>query len=299
MYKQLLLLVTTFVFLNFSFCQEEPAVKGYRLKRSPSIIYVYRNKADKPDFSVWNRWDNGYWFKLDNSPAGNYKDPETKVDYIRITIESPKRWDDGKGAWTTEPGFETAVPWSDGQLIDGSDFNTWLWIRRSDFETLKDKYYGKVPGRFLLSGLTVPFKYRPSLATQPNAVISGDINLGTFAGVRFSFSEASGLSVGGSLGITSLAQNAASNTALTGNKTETIQGFDYGLAMIFDWQKKFQIGAVMGYDYGLGDLAKTYVYQQKHWFAISLNYKFLDFGKQEAAAGSSNKNSAAQVRKKK
>lgn len=87
--------------------------------------------------------------------------------------------------------------------------------------------------------------------------------------------------------------NASSNTAITGNKTETVQGFTYGYGLIFDVKRQFQIGVVGGFDYAFGDLAKTYVYQNKNWFVFSLNYKFLDFGKNEGPS-----NRAVEVKQK-
>ena len=64
-------------------------------------------------------------------------------------------------------------------------------------------------------------------------------------------------------------------------KSESISGINYGFGVVFDWQKKFQIGAILGYDHGVGDLSKTYLYQDKKWVAISLNYKFLRLCKRE------------------
>jgi len=75
--------------------------------------------------------------------------------------------------------------------------------------------------------------------------------------------------------------NTSSNTALSGNQTETIQGFTYGYGVIFDVKRDFQVGLVGGYDFAFGDLSKTYVYQNKNWFAFPLNYKFLDVGKKQ------------------
>ncbi|WP_278352944.1 hypothetical protein [Chryseobacterium gleum] len=112
---------------------------------------------------------------------------------------------------------------------------------------LKEEYH-KREYNFVLSGLTVPFKFRPKTAAQSSSVITGDLNLGTFIGVRTNW-PAFGVSVGGHFGISSMSQNVPSNTALSGSQTETVQRFVYGYGVIVDIKNKFQIGLVGGFDY--------------------------------------------------
>lgn len=280
--RKTIVLITLFVTSFKLLAQDSPTPTGYKLKESQSIIYAYRNQNDKPDLTVRNRWNHKYWFKTDNSNKGTFTDATTKEKFIRITIISENRFDDNKNDWTSEKGYNTLVQWKDEEYIDGSDFNTWLWIRQSDFDSLKYNYSSSIKGTFVLSGLTVPFKYRPAISGQSNSLINGDINLGSFIGWRLAKNENFGLSLGGHFGITSISLNAANNSGITGTNTETIQGFNYGYGAVIDLKKKFQIGFVVGYDYGLGNLSKTYVYQQKSWYSFSLNYNFLDFGKKDS-----------------
>ena len=277
----LLLVLLPITVLN-CFSQETPIPDGYKLKTWQNIIYAYRDLSGKPDLSVRNQWDNRYWFKVDNTIR--YEDPITKEKYIRITIPSARRFDDTKGAkgeWVTKTGYNVTVNWKNEEFIDGSDFNTWLWIRQSDFDTLKVNYFTHISGSFVLSGLTVPFKFRPKIKGQDNSVINGDLNLGSFIGWRFAKGENFGMSIGGFFGISSISLNASNNTKIKDSSTETIQGFNYGYGLIFDVKKQFQIGIVGGFDHALGSLANTYVYQNKTWFSFSLNYKFLEFNKKE------------------
>ncbi|HXR85287.1 MAG TPA: hypothetical protein VN722_13320 [Hanamia sp.] len=281
--KQFLLLLTLVCLTTIKgFSQEDPIPEGYKLKISQNIIYVYRNVNDKPDLTVRNRWSNRYWFKVDNTSEGKYEDPITKEKYMRITIPSNSRFDDAKNEWTNETGYNIMVNWKKEEFIDGSDFNTWLWIRQVGFDALKVDYYRNIKGSFILSGLTAPFKFRPNVGTQLNSVVNGDINLGSFIGFRFAKGVNLGISVGGHFGLSSISLNASNNTGITGNSTETIQGFTYGYGVVIEVKKQFQIGILGGFDYGLGNLAKTYLYQNKNWFSFSLNYKFFDFGKKDS-----------------
>lgn len=213
--KQLSLLLTllSLTALNCS-SQETPIPEGYKLRQSQSIIYVYRNISDNPDFSVRNRWDNKYWFKVDNTSNGKYEDPKTKEKYIRITIPSASRFDDSKNEWINDAGYNITVKWENEGSIDGSDFNTWLWLRENDFDSLKINYYRSVKGTFVLSGLTVPFKFRQATGTQSNSVINGDINLGSFVGLRLAKGENFGVSIGAHIGISSISLNASNNTGV-------------------------------------------------------------------------------------
>lgn len=262
------------------FSQDDPIPQGYKLNKSQSFVYAYRNSNNMPDFTKRKRWDNHYWFKVDKT-TGVFENPTTKEKYIRITIPSSHRYIDSTKKWVKKGGYDILVDWEQEDLIDGSDFNTWLWIKKTDFDTLKINYYANIKTQFVLSGLTVPFKFRPKIGTSANSIITGDINLGTFIGVRFAKSSNLGISVGGHLGLSSISLNASNNTAIIGNTSETIQGFIYGYGVVFDVKKQFQIGLVAGFDNALGNLAETYIYQNKNWFSFSLNYKFLDFGKEK------------------
>lgn len=272
--KKILLFFLVLFCASKLYCQDVPIPDGYKLRNVTNFIYVYRDSGDEPDFSVRNRWDTRYWFKIDHTIT--YEDPKTKEIYIRLTIPSEKRYDKVKG-WTTETDYKTSVDWKDEEYIDGSDFNSWLWIKEKDLEK-KENHYKNIKGQFVFSGLTIPFKFRPKVGDQTSSVINGDINLGTFLGYRLTKSQNFGMSIGGHFGISSIALNASNNSAISGNSSETIQGFIYGYGVVFDIKKQFQLGIVGGFDNAIGGLAKTYVYQNKNWFAFSLNFKFLDFG---------------------
>ena len=265
------------------FSQDDPTVLGYKLKAGSNTIHVYQDKNEKPDLSSFNFWENNYWFKVDKTETID------KVEYVRITIPSNLEYDSSTGKYLNPPHYTEPLRWKengwDGAAIDSYDFNSWLWITKADFDKYKVNYYGRIVTQFVMSGLSVPFKYRPAMGTHSSSILNGDINIGTFIGVRFGIlGNTGGIIVGGTFGLNSLPMNSSNNTFINDKSSQSVTGFNYGGGIVFDWQKKFQIGIIKGYDHAVGDLSKTYIYQDKTWFALSLNYKFLDFGSSKADA---------------
>lgn len=226
-----LIFITIFFWISGTAKAQDDAPIGYKLKESSSIIHVFRNLSGKtrPDSSVANNWNYDYWFKLDTSNNGIYKG-NNGIEYFRIVIESNSRFDDNQKKWVEEKNYATIVPWNAGETIDGSDFNTWLWIMKNDFVSHKIDYYGcKVHLGFMISGLTVPFKFHPPIKSHDVALVNGDVNLGTIIGIRIGIGNRVGMSIGGTLGITSLIQNSSTNTVLAGDTaSEVSAGFNYG-----------------------------------------------------------------------
>lgn len=109
------------------------------------------------------------------------------------------------------------------------------------------------------------------------SLYNSNFNAGTFLGGRLGFlNDIAGVTAGGFLGFSSLEQNASVNTFITNDENQNIVAANYGGGIIFDLTRKLQLGAIVGWDYGYGDLSKTYVYQNRHWYAISLSFSFLD-----------------------
>ncbi|MCO5950024.1 hypothetical protein [Mucilaginibacter flavidus] len=275
--------LTIFTILQ-SYSQDDPTIIGYKLNGNANTIHVWQDQNGHPDLSSFNFWENNYWFKVDKTETID------KVEYVRITIPSNLNYDSLTGKYLDPPHYSDPLNWKahgwpDGVPIDSDDFNSWLWITKADFDKYKANYYGKITFQMVFSGLSIPFKYRPATGSHSGSILNGDINLGTFLGVRLGLlGNTGGISIGGTFGVSSLPMNSSNNSMVPAQSSQSISGFTYGGGIVFDWQKKFQIGIIKGYDHAVGDLSKTYIYQDKSWFALSLNYKFLDFGSQKAAA---------------
>jgi hypothetical protein len=269
------LILTLFftLFLLITKGQDNDTPIGYRLRKGDQVIKVYQDNKGEPDTSIYNLWIYNYWFK---------KDGDTKelngVKYLKITIPGKFKWKDSLHKYDNLYYDKPKEKWTqEGAPVDVDDLNSWLWIKESDFKDYSYSYYGKINKQFVFSGLTAPYRYRPKSGSSPN-ILTGDVNLGTFIGFRIYSPYKTGLSLGASGGLASFNQNPTNNTASYINN-QAITGFTYGFVAVIDWQKKFQVGAVYGFDHGVGDLSKTYIYQNKPWVALSLNYQFLDFGK--------------------
>jgi len=276
------------IFLSFiSHSQNDPDIVGYRLRTKGTIVKVYQSKMEggtmlnEPDLSVWNKWENEtYWFKTDIT----FKDPHGS-EYIRITIPNSVRYDEATDSFVTTLNYNNINPWGLpklGMSIDPEDYNSWLWILKSDFEAFKSNYYGRPKAQFLISAITIPFKYRFKAEGHSSSIFNGDVNIGTYIGLRKVYiNNTLGINIGGVLGVSSLPMNASNNDSITDKSTQSVTGLNYGGALVLDWQKKFQIGVVLGWDHAVGDLSKTYIYQDRMWVGFSLNFKFLDFAKDD------------------
>ncbi len=266
MKKNLILLVTLLIFsFNRSIAQRTPP-DGYMLKWVQNIVPVYtvdpKDSSSRTRYRVWN---HQYWFYKAGIVRGN-----DKVEFVKLWLP-----DSAKGAI-----IDTNTNFNNGADLDTSNFNKWLYVRRSTVDSLQYDHYPKTTWGFVSSILTVPFKIRPKVGDRETSLYNSNFNVGDFFGLRVGIlNNDIGITVGGTLGVSTQEQTAAVNTALTGTTSQNMAALNYGLGIMLDVWKNTQIGFVAGRDSGFGDLKKTYVYQNKTWFAFSLSFNFFDGSK--------------------
>lgn len=290
------------------FGQDNPTASFYNFKTTPTVIRVYQSELDDkgqvkntPKLTgITNIWSfdkhYNYYFKKDITVTVDGK------KYVRFTIPSSTRYSPQSKTQLTIPdslpNYDHPVWWKhEAENIDSQDFNSWLWVSEDDFNNLSQPYYQKFQGRWLMSGITTPFKYRFAAGTHSSTAVNGDVNLGTLVGWRMvNQTGTAGLSLGGFLGLGALSMTSANNTSATITSTNSISNFafNYGGGVILDLDKKFQIGILGGFDHATGDLAGSYIYQDRMWLGFSLNFKFLDFG----ASAKDNQNTASTSKSK-
>lgn len=294
--------LTIIAMLAFVFqgkAQNNPDFNGFKLKQTANTnVKVYQSVSGRLDISKFKFWNFKYYFyvikevkiETDEIPAvaaviaspgppavlaspAIAKIPATSTTYVKIFIpDDDENVKDATNVWTDEfTGF-----------IDKDDFNTFLYIEKTDFDQMKTDHFEKYSHGFVVSGLAVPFKIYPKTGDHATSLSNSSFSVGTFLGYRLGYLGLGGLSVGPTFGIASINQNAANNTSILGTDSESMFAANYGIAVVVDISSKFQIGGVVGWDYGYGDKSTTYIYQNKNWFALSFNFNFLDFGKKSA-----------------
>lgn len=114
--------------------------------------------------------------------------------------------------------------------------------------------------------LVIPFKWQ----TSGNKDFTGSASVGGYAGYRFEFLRALGITA------TPIAFAGASNISVpgaTGANPQNVMGFSYGLGMIATFKGAFQLGGVIGWDRVGANT--TYQYNNKPWIALEIGYAFL------------------------
>lgn len=249
--------------------QSTPA-DGHILQWVQDNVKVYQAKDGEPILTAYKFWNYKFWFYAND---GTVKGSDNQ-DYVEIFIP--------QGDEKTIKITDEIKPWNKDSVlyITKADTNKWLFLSKSDYDKLQQDHYPKRTYGLVASAMTVPFKIHPATDGHASSLYNSNWNAGTFIGLRLGFlNDYTGVTLGGMFGVTSLSQSSAENTAITDNSSITMTAVTYGAGLIFDVGRKFQIGTVLGWDHGYGDKSSTYIYQNKSWFALSLNFNFLDLSK--------------------
>ncbi|MGN6638409.1 MAG: hypothetical protein ACTHJ8_05820 [Mucilaginibacter sp.] len=246
---------------------------GHLFPRTQDPIKVYQSKNGKPVTTYFKTWYYKYWFYVDSETP--IKD-SNNVEYIKIYIPS----DNGKVSESTKSWVQN----DNGGYITSNDFNQYLFVEKSDYDKNVQDHYPKLTHGLIISAITVPLKIHPAVAGRPSSLLNANFSAGSFIGYRLGvINNTVGATIGGFFGIASLNQNSSNNTAITGTESQNMTAINYGGGLILDVSKSVQLGLVVGCDRGYDDLSTTYIYQNKPWFALAINFNILDFGKAKTA----------------
>lgn len=148
-------------------------------------------------------------------------------------------------------------------------------------ELLKYKYIGISWG-----ALIAPEKIRPKTTFQSEKIplrLTTNISIGPYIGFQWGakyFTDQGISSINNTIAAfaspyTSFAEINSSNSKDTANKNgTTAAAFSFGFGYLFNVSNKFQIGALIGWDYVSGDLADKWYYQGKPWYSIAIGFSF-------------------------
>jgi len=265
--KNRIIILTMMMFMAV-FCQAQESNKqlGYYMDDEvPNGIPIYlSSNSNLPIFDHYKLWNGEYHFM--------------KTKEVSITTGPA----DQHGIWyqiaiTTGSGISYGTPWTNnGQSIGQIDVNTYLFVKKEVFDSTEYGYFNHIPISFILTGLTIPFKYHPPISGYSSSLFNSNFNVGSVIGVQLqNNAQTFGVTFGGFLGVSDISQTSSVNTQVTGATSQSMFAFNYGGAVLFQVPKNIQLGLVIGVDNGIGSLGNSYIYQNKVWFAFSLNYNFI------------------------
>lgn len=142
--------------------------------------------------------------------------------------------------------------------------------------------------------LTIPFKYRFGFNKDGIKIpedVSANFNVGIYAGIKISnyklinkagtFTNSSpfSLRVGPFLNLAAVALDSVNTTAgirpYATTEKLNIAVLSTGAGLMFDF-KGLQLGAYVGWDFGMGAEAKNWNYHKRFWLGFGLGYKITD-----------------------
>jgi hypothetical protein len=166
---------------------------------------------------------------------------------------------------------------------------TYLYFptENSKLDTISLKY---LEIQSVFQGITIPFKIRPSLNDATPYQVSKAVNLGLAYGLQFThksyrnYYSKKGLFLNkrtNSISITpalfcgpTTVDLKASNTNNSVLVDKSVLGINSGVLLVVG-VNKFNIGAAIGYDFGLGSESKDWIYQGKPWIGFVLAIDFI------------------------
>lgn len=267
--KKLFFLLVIILHSSFSKAQVNAKIDGFMLSDVPNVVRVYQETftaGATPTFGIsmfYKFWNPVHWFYTGNTISIN------NIQYVELFIPDGGTLSYGT-AWAASGGF-----------ISRSDFDTWLLISKSDYDALNKPHYLTYNWSFVTSAVTIPFKIHPPTGERQASLFNANFSVGTLLGIRLGIKNTFGITAGPFFGIALLEQNSSNNSGIVDKTNQTMAAANYGLGIVVDISRKIQLGGAWGRDYGFGDLNTTYAYQEKNWYAVSFNFKFIDYGLKE------------------
>jgi hypothetical protein len=271
MKTRILLIILFLAFWGFKTSAQSSLPSGYVLPETTNPVQVHQaipvaNSPNTYTLSTYSKiWDFKTYFFIASSTSITI----SNVEYYLIWIPSGKNGVNfATNQWTISDNL---------QKISQSDWDKFLLISKTDFDN-KIPHYPKLTHGLVLSAVTMPLKIHPSIDGKPVSLLNANFNAGAFIGYRLGIiNNTVGATIGGFFGISAIDQNSANNSAITGTTTQSMTALDYGVGIVLDITKTVQLGFMIGSDQGTGDYSSTYIYQKKAWYALGINFNFLDF----------------------
>jgi hypothetical protein len=242
---------------------------GLRIKRNGIDYIIYADKKMSPDFTDTRKLNYKVYYRKVQLPSFRNNGKTLQM----ITVPGNRK--------ELNQGNKSIPDASDplnGKSISSYDYDCNFWIDSTYVTNFSDLEYYKYANEIISGLLTCPFKYRPKTGSTDEAFIDGGFNVAPFIGWKFRISSKNPYYVAPTafVGVTTLTYTSSDNTGITDTKQkENGSGFTYGVGVVLRLGK-ISPGIVLGYDHGLGNYGKTFIYSDHPWFSFSVNYDFFE-----------------------
>ena len=241
---------------------------GLRIIRNGQDYLIYADKNLSPDFDSYRKINYLVYFRKVDVPVQEIDGKEYQMITIPGSGNQSDHSKDKKRAGRTSD-YPVA-----GRNVIQEDFDRNFWIEVDVIENYTETEYYKYANDVFAGLLTAPFKYRPKLGNAPETILDGGFNFAAFLGWKWNVSSFRPfyLAPFGFLGFTTLNFNSANNLRITDpGILETGVGYTYGAGVSLKFGN-VSPGFVVGWDRGIGYLGQSYLYNDKAWISVTVNY---------------------------
>jgi hypothetical protein len=265
--------------------EDDPGVEaplGLRIIRNGQDYLIYADQNLSPNLNDYRKINYQVYFRKVDVPV---EEINGKM-YQLISIPGSTRH---KSQDRGEKTVDGAVVYTRaGRSVDKADYDQNFWIEVDVIENYTVTEYYRYANDVFSGLLTAPFKYRLKTGSALESLIDGSLNIAPFVGWKWRVSSVKPhyIAAFGFAGLTSLNYNSANNTRISdADILENGTGHTYGVGVSFKFGD-VSPGFVIGIDKGIGNLGNGFIYNDKVWISVSVNYDF--FKPKQNFAGTKN-----------
>lgn len=266
----ILLVLSTLVALGQDDALKADAPLGLRIQRNGQDYLIYADQNLSPNFNDYRKINyqvyfrkvevpvqeiNGKAYQMISIPGSGYKQGHSKIE----------KQVDGKAVYPRA-----------GSIVSQEDYGHNFWIEVDVIENYTETEYYRYSNDVFAGLLTAPFKYRLKLGNAPESIMDGGFNIAPFVGWKWRVSSVRPIFLApfSFVGITTLNYNTANNIRITDpDILENGIGITIGAGVSFKYGN-VSPGLVIGWDRGIGYHGNGFMYNDKAWISISVNYDF-------------------------
>lgn len=280
-----LLLACVLIFSHVCTAQDEDAVVGYRSPVTGGYIIMHNDSSGLPSKRNYVVLDHGLFIKrvgkdsvklgskvyfLVTIPGPMCLDPVPPADKARSTGNP----DTGPRSRTCEECVLVRARPS-GREANRCDFQQLFWIEKTDLAKLDPEHvlYANSP---VIGIVTLPWVYRFRRGETP-PIVDGGFSISAAFGWRFRVSRKGSMFVAPVIapGFRTVNYTSANNTTITGDTTEAESVLTFAGGLLYEWNLK-QIGILAGWDTGLGNRSKDYIYDGAPWLCFTIGISLFE-----------------------